>query len=382
MTSGLQVPKGMLLMAASASPEPFMPSPRAKPPATIQMTAQSISFKSLAVMTPVTAKIPIGIMATVLESIPVYSFGITQSRMVTMNVRQTTHMRQPRAILPSMFSSMVFCVKGKNFRMMRHEMSSRMMVSGNMNDIHCPKPSPMFSPASSLRYFSAMAFGGVPIGVPIPPMLAATGMHIVSAIRPLPLAGSAAKTGVRKVSIMAAVAVFDTNMENRPVMSRKPSNTFSLFFPNGRMRFLASSTSSPDFVAAMARMNPPRNSMITGSAKAAMISLDFSSWPKVSFSSPLKIASELLEMVRHIVVMMVSDVAHEGMHSVSHERVANTKMAMIRCWTTVSPSIPNVLVGRFHTRAVMRKIASNSSIFFFEYLLSSALEVVSAAIVN
>ena len=51
-----------------------------------------------------------------------------------------------------------------------------------------------------------MALGGVPIGVAIPPKLAAMGILIVSAVRPLPLAGSAAKTGVRKVSIIGAIA--------------------------------------------------------------------------------------------------------------------------------------------------------------------------------
>ena len=205
------------------------------------------------------------------------------------------------------------------------------MVSGNMIAIHCPKPRPMFRPASSLSTFSAMAFGGVPIGVPIPPILAATGMLIVSAIRPLPFAGRAAKTGVRNVSIIAAVAVLLTNIENNPVISRKPSSTFSLLLPNGRIRFLASSTSRPDLVAAIARMKPPRKSMITGSAKAAMISFDLSRVPKVSFSSPLKKARLLFEIVRHMVVMIESEVAQEGIHSVSHERVANTKIAITRC---------------------------------------------------
>ena len=176
------------------------------------------------------------------------------------------------------------------------------------------------------------------------------------------------------MSIIAAVAVLLTNIEKMPVMSRKPSNTFSLFLPNGRIRFLASSTSSPDFVAAMARMNPPRKSMMTGSAKAAIMSFDLSRVPKVSLSSPLKHASELLEMVRHIVVMIPREVAHEGTASVSHESVAKTKMAMTRCCITVSPSIPNADVGRFHTIVVTIAITSSSSIFFFEYLLLSALD--------
>lgn len=73
ITTGDQLPNGMLLMAASASPELFRPRPSAKPPATIQMTLQSMSAKSLRVMTPVRAKMPIGTSATVLESMPVMS---------------------------------------------------------------------------------------------------------------------------------------------------------------------------------------------------------------------------------------------------------------------------------------------------------------------
>ena len=75
--------------------------------------------------------------------------------------------------------------------------------------------------------------GGVPIGVPIPPRLAAIGIDSASAMRPLPSGGNCLNTGVRKVSIMAAVAVLLTNIENKPVMSRKPSNTLSLFVPKG-----------------------------------------------------------------------------------------------------------------------------------------------------
>ena len=70
MTNGLNSPKGMLLTAASASPVPFMASPSANPPATIQITAQSISFRSLAVITPVKANTAIGSMATVLALMP------------------------------------------------------------------------------------------------------------------------------------------------------------------------------------------------------------------------------------------------------------------------------------------------------------------------
>ena len=88
-------------------------------------------------------------------------------------------------------------------------MKSSTITSGNINSIHWPKSMPMPISESCCM---AIALGGVPIGVPIPPKFAAMGMDIVSAMRPLPFAGSAAKTGVRNVSIIAAVAVLLTNI--------------------------------------------------------------------------------------------------------------------------------------------------------------------------
>ena len=242
-------------------------------------------------------------------------------------------------------------------------MTSSRRTSGNINIIHVPKPMSMFSPSGLLRYFKAIMLGGVPMGVPIPPRLAATGILNVSAMRPLPLAGRAANTGVRKVSIMAAVAVLLTNMENTPVMSKKPNSTFSLLRPKGLIMERASRTSSPDLEAAMARMKPPKKSMITGSAKEAMTSFDLSNSPT---PSPLKGRSALLVTVRHIEVMIPSEVAQEGIHSVSQESVANTKMAMMRCCTTVSPLIPKKSIGRFQTMVVTRMMPTNSQSFLGE----------------
>ena len=67
----------------------------------------------------------------------------------------------------------------------------------------------------------------------MPPRLAPIGMAIVSATLPFPLAGSDLNTGVRKVSIIAAVAVLEINMEKIPVMSINPNSTFSERLPNG-----------------------------------------------------------------------------------------------------------------------------------------------------
>ena len=129
----------------------------------------------------------------------------------------------------------------------------------------------MFKPAGSFNTLNAKALGGVPIGVPIPPRFAPIGIAIVRAIRPLPLAGSALNTGVRNVNIMAAVAVLEMNIENNPVISKKPNKTFSLFLPKGLIMVLAIHTSSPDLVAAIARIKPPKNRIIVGSAKHAII---------------------------------------------------------------------------------------------------------------
>ena len=162
---------------------------------------------------------------------------------------------------------------------MNHEKTRMTMASGNMNDIHSPKPMLRFMPSGSLRYLRAMALGGVPMGVPMPPMLAPTGMASARPMRPLPSAGRALSTGVRNEIIMAAVAVLLMNIENSPVTSRKPSRTFSDLVPKSLSSTLASSTSRPHLVAAMARMNPPRNSMIIGSAKVAMMALPLTMVP-------------------------------------------------------------------------------------------------------
>lgn len=111
------------------------------------------------------------------------------------------------------------------------------------------------------------------MGVPIPPIFAATGMANVSATRPLPSGGNALNTGVRKVSIMAAVAVLETNMEKAPVMRMNPKSTISDFRPKGRSKARAKNTSKPDFVAAIANMKPPKKRMMIGSAKVAIKAL-------------------------------------------------------------------------------------------------------------
>ena len=190
-----------------------------------------------------------------------------------MNVIYTTYDCHVVSLPPSILSSTVFCENGNISLRMNHPTKRRKMARGNMNIIHSPKPIPIFRPSASLRAFKAIALGGVPIGVPIPPMLAPIGIASARPIRPLPLAGNCLSTGVRNVSIIAAVAVLERNIEKTPVTSRKPRSTFSDFVPKGLSMIRAIVTSSPTFVAAIARMNPPINSMMIGSAKQPMIFL-------------------------------------------------------------------------------------------------------------
>ena len=185
-------------------------------------------------------------------------------------VMATTQVRQFHSPPPSILISMVFCEKGKNQRSMSHAMTRSTMTSGIIIMAQSKNPKFMLRPLGSLSTLKAKALGGVPMGVPIPPRLAPMGMAMVSAILPLPLAGRVLNTGARNVSIMAAVAVLEMNMEKMPVMMRNPNSTFSLLWPNSLSRKRASITSSPDLEAAMARMKPPKKRMIVGSAKQAI----------------------------------------------------------------------------------------------------------------
>ena len=162
---------------------------------------------------------------------------------------------------------------------------------------------------------------------------------MVRAMRPLPLAGSALNTGVRKVSIIAAVAVLEINMEKIPVMSMNPSSTFSDFLPKGAIRVFAISTSRPLLVAAIAMTKPPRKRMMVGSAKQAMIPW-YSSRLPYSPSEPCMMLNAESETPKRSTKMMTTEVAHAGIASVSQSMTAITKMAMTRCCTTVSPSMP------------------------------------------
>ncbi len=304
-------------------------------------------------------------MATVYELMPV-TRSSNQSATVTKKVMMTTHEWNPFCMPPSIFSSIRFCVKGKTLSRIRQLMNSRMSTKGNMNIIHWPKPSPRFRPSGSFRYFRAMVLGGVPIGVPMPPRLAATGIDIASEIRPLPSGGNWWNTGVRNVSIIAAVAVLETNIENRPVISRNPRSTISLRVPKGLSNTLANCASRPVFVAAIASTKPPINSMITGSANVAITPLYERSFPtSASFTigkMPLSVQNNSISTI------MATDVAQEETISRIHISVAKAKMAMIRCWMTVRFWMPYHSAGMFQSTKVTN---ATRAILMTRFVLSS-----------
>ena len=93
MTIGLHSPKGIDLIATSANPVPLRARPSANPPATIQITPQSMSRKSFDVITPVKANTAIGSIATVLALIP-NCLPNTHKKIVMANVTPTTTVRQ------------------------------------------------------------------------------------------------------------------------------------------------------------------------------------------------------------------------------------------------------------------------------------------------
>ena len=70
--------------------------------------------------------------------------------------------------------------------------------------------------------------------------------------------------------------------------------------------------------------------------------------------------------------MTATDVAHAGTTSSTHANVAKAKMAMIRCCTTVSPSMPKHVDGRFHINNVARITTAALMAVLFNYSGSRA----------
>ena len=80
-------------------------------------------------------------------------------------------------------------------------------------------------------------------------------------------------------------------------------------------------------------------------------------------SSGLHIHLMPLSLVKSsISPMMATDVAHDGTTSSIHMSVAKAKMAMMRCCTTVSPSMPKAVVGRFQSNNVTNRTTMISAV--------------------
>ena len=99
----------------------------------------------------------------------------------------------------------------------------------------------------------AKALGGVLIGVPMPPTLAAKGMANAKATRPRSSAAKSANTGATIANIIAVMAVLLINMENIAVISIIPSSTQRESWPKGRSSTRAKLTSNRYLVAATAK---------------------------------------------------------------------------------------------------------------------------------
>ena len=118
---------GIASIICLASPVSCKATPKAKPPATIHSTLQLISSRSRLVMTPVTQNTATGIIATTLEFTPVTLSNI-HSTTVMAKVIYTTIERQSFFASPSIFSSMVFCLKGNRRKRINHAINNTIMV--------------------------------------------------------------------------------------------------------------------------------------------------------------------------------------------------------------------------------------------------------------
>ena len=81
----------------------------------------------------------------------------------------------------------------------------------------------------------AIAFGGVPTGVPMPPTFAATGIDRAMPVRARP-SGRPMMTGIMTANMVAVVAVLDMNMLSMAVMTMRPRTVVRAEPVKGLMR--------------------------------------------------------------------------------------------------------------------------------------------------
>ena len=115
---------------------------------------------------------------------------------------------------------------------------------------------------------------------------------------------------------MAAVAVLLINIDMTLIRVKKPSSTHLGLVPNGLSMTRARTMSSPTLLAAIAKTNPPKKSIMIGSAKDAMRSRKLTSSPIVSLVRPL------LDTANRRKTIVVTEVAHAGMISNIHMSAA------------------------------------------------------------
>ena len=192
----------------------------------------------------------------------------------------------------------------------------------------------------------AIAFGGVPTGVPMPPTLAASGIDSATPARALP-AGSVLRIGMTTANIVAVVAVFDMNMLSTAVISMSPSTVRRALSGKGRNMIAARLRSSPNFSAPCAIMNPPRKRMMTGWASAEKYADAGSSWSASAGSPPVGSTIAPSESKRTSSRMTSTAVAVSGTGSSTQKTMASRKIDSIRC--------PGVDKSGIWTKKGMRK---------------------------
>ena len=108
---------------------------------------------------------------------------------------------------------------------------------------------------------TAIAFGEVPIMVPIPPMVAAIEMPSNKALLSPDLL--VVNKGIRAATIIAVVAVADITIEKTIAVNMKAITMFLGFVPEIFNVSFKSCTSNLVFVIAAARKKPPSSNQIT-----------------------------------------------------------------------------------------------------------------------
>ena len=216
-----------------------------------------------------------------------------------------------------------------------------------------------------------MRLGGVPIGVRTPPIEQAYAVISMSPVAYLyscrsisrPFAANISLIDVKSPrqigNIMAAVAVFDTHPE-QSAAARPTARNIRLGLEPTHLRDssqYANLLSSPCFIIAFARINPPMNRKIIGFANAA----------KACFTetTPTTTAS----------VGPMSDVTGIGTGSVIHHKATSTMIARSLC-----PGIVNASIGVRKTRIARSGPPNNPIVRLFRSNACSALLTAKASL--